>query len=74
MLSDRLDYLQAQLQQAKTDIEEIVAWSERIEKHSQEMNNTLLDLFEMIRNSEILRGILEEPSRTTAKQAAKKKR
>ncbi|KAK7924651.1 hypothetical protein PG985_006705 [Apiospora marii] len=62
MFHSQLLDLQAKYQQAKADIEEFMVWSKKMEKHTQEMNNTLVDLFRIIREPEFVRGILEKPA------------
>ncbi|KAK6843379.1 hypothetical protein PG987_004239 [Apiospora arundinis] len=62
MFHTQLLDLQAKYQQAKADIEEFTIWSKKMEKHTQEMNSTLLDLFRIIREPEFVRGLLEKPN------------
>ncbi|KAI1633589.1 hypothetical protein F4809DRAFT_622788 [Biscogniauxia mediterranea] len=58
--------MQTKYQQAKADIEEFTAWSKKMEKHSQDTNNTLLELLGIIQKRGFVRRVLEEPSETTA--------
>ncbi|RYP14046.1 hypothetical protein DL767_010443 [Monosporascus sp. MG133] len=66
-LTARIRILEGAQQQAKNDIEAFTTWSKRMEKHTQGINNTLLELFDLVR------GIHEEPIGTPSNQAAKKK-
>lgn len=69
MFHTQLLDMQAKYQQAKADIEDFTIWSKKMEKHTQEMNDTLLDLFKIIRDPEFVRGLLEKSNESASENA-----
>ncbi|KAI1655476.1 hypothetical protein F4813DRAFT_160456 [Daldinia decipiens] len=59
-LNTRINELEVGYKKAMAIIEELTAWSKKMEKHCNEMNNTLLRLFGMVQKPEFLRGMLDE--------------
>ncbi|KAI1416941.1 hypothetical protein F5Y13DRAFT_204296 [Hypoxylon sp. FL1857] len=61
-LTARIEALEASRQTTEKTIEEFTVWSDKMEKHSQEMNTTVLELFKMVQTPDVLRSILEDVS------------
>jgi hypothetical protein len=71
-LTARIQLLENTQQQAKTDIEDFTTWSKKMEKHSEGINDTLLELFDIVRKPEFIRGVLEGRSEPSSQSARKK--
>lgn len=61
-LTTRVEALEASNQQTSTAVNDFTKWSKKMEKHSQDVNGTVLELFEKVQTPGFLRSVLNEPT------------